>query len=103
MRCARVFCAMSILLTALATTTAAQALDKKPPLSFTEAQAVSGQLTFTTSCAGCHGVALDSGPGGPPLKGLAFRARWQSQDGDALYTYILTKMPPGSPTPLDPM
>jgi alcohol dehydrogenase (cytochrome c) len=102
MRCVRILLATSIVSTALADTTLAQAVDKKPPIPFTDAQAVSGQMTFTTSCAGCHGVALDSGPGGPPLKGLAFRARWQSQDGDALYTYILTKMPPGSPTPLDP-
>ncbi|HZQ40621.1 MAG TPA: hypothetical protein VFA87_07500, partial [Rhizomicrobium sp.] len=39
-------------------------------LSFTAAQAASGEAEYKTSCIDCHGAHLDDGEfGGPPLKG----------------------------------
>jgi alcohol dehydrogenase (cytochrome c) len=56
-----------------------------------------GEAAYTHSCLQCHGTNLAGGEFGPPLKGAAFGARWQSQPADALLHYIATKMPPAGP------
>src|SRR5882724_1982141 len=60
---------------------------EKVPVSFTAAQADHGKTLFDQSCAACHGAT--------------FQARWMSQPGDALFTYIRSKMPPGNPGSAD--
>ncbi len=74
---------------------------KSTPLTFTQEQARRGQIAYNANCVACHGFGLEGGVAGPPIKGATFRARWQSQSGDALYTFIRTKMPPNSPGTLD--
>lgn len=66
------------------------------PIAFTEPQAAHGGTVFAANCAVCHGTTLEGGPGGPNLKGGAFRQRFELQPGDALFTYIRTNMPPGN-------
>lgn len=55
------------------------ALAVPPPSSqgptFTAAQASAGAQVYTTSCAGCHGAALQ-GAAGPALSGASFLAKW---------------------------
>jgi alcohol dehydrogenase (cytochrome c) len=65
-------------------------------LSFTQAQATRGQAAFATGCAACHGPSLQGGPGGPPLVGGQFRGHWLPKPGDALFSFVREKMPPGS-------
>jgi mono/diheme cytochrome c family protein len=67
-------------------------------LSFTAAQAASGQAEYTASCVDCHGPNLNDGEfGGPPLKGGAFRAKWFRLPVSALVSYARAAMPPDSP------
>jgi alcohol dehydrogenase (cytochrome c) len=67
----------------------------KPALSFTAEQAKRGQTQYDSMCTGCHGGSLGGGPGGPSLVSASFRARWQLQSAEDLFTFIRTKMPPG--------
>jgi mono/diheme cytochrome c family protein len=68
------------------------------PLSFTAAQAASGEGEYKTSCMDCHGPHLDDGEfGGPPLKGTAFTAKWFKLPASGLVGYIRTAMPPDAP------
>jgi mono/diheme cytochrome c family protein len=68
------------------------------PLSFTAAQAASGETEYKTSCMDCHGPHLDDGEfGGPPLKGAAFIAKWFKLPASGLVGYIRTAMPPDAP------
>lgn len=71
-------------------------------MPFTKAQVSQGRSVYDANCAACHGAGLDGGPGSPPLKGGAFRLRYQSQTGDALYRYIAAQMPPGNAGRLAP-
>ena len=74
----------------------AQPSQTAKPIPFTDSQAAHGRTLFEANCAACHGPTLEGGPGGPPVKGGAFRQRFQLQPGDALFTFIRTKMPPGN-------
>lgn len=67
------------------------------PATFTVAQAAQGKTAYAQNCASCHGVNLDDGEFGPPLKGSAFRQRWGGKTTDTLFSYMSTKMPPASP------
>lgn len=67
-------------------------------LSFTAAQAASGEVEYKASCIDCHGAHLDDGEfGGPPLKGAAFTAKWFKLPAGALVNYIHAAMPPDAP------
>jgi len=66
-------------------------------VNLTQEQATRGKLVYDNSCASCHGVNLDNGQFGPPLRGSAFKMHWASQSANALFTYIATKMPPAAP------
>jgi alcohol dehydrogenase (cytochrome c) len=67
-----------------------------PSPNITVTQANRGKSVYDDNCASCHGVNLDDGQFGPPLRGPAFKARWSSQSADALYSYIAAKMPPSA-------
>jgi alcohol dehydrogenase (cytochrome c) len=58
------------------------------------AQAARGQIVYDNNCSGCHGVHLDDGEFGPPLRGPMFKANWSPQSTAALFSFIVTKMPP---------
>lgn len=67
-------------------------------LSFTAAQAASGEMEYKASCIDCHGAHLDDGEfGGPPLKGATFTAKWFKLPAGALVNYIHLAMPPDAP------
>jgi len=67
-------------------------------LSFTAAQAASGEVEYKASCIDCHGAHLDDGEfGGPPLKGAVFTAKWFKLPASGLVNYIHAAMPPDSP------
>jgi mono/diheme cytochrome c family protein len=49
-------------------------------------------------CVECHGEDLGGGLiGGPPLAGAAFRQKWGGRPLSALFTFMSTQMPQGSP------
>ena len=70
------------------------------PVSYTDAQAVRGRAAYADDCASCHGVHLDDGQFGPPVKGAMFQAQWHNQSAAALLSYVATKMPPAAPDSL---
>ena len=78
----------------------AQALFDSGPVSYTDAQAMRGREAYSDNCAMCHGVHLDDGQFGPPVKGPMFQAQWHTQSAAALLSYMATKMPPSSPDSL---
>jgi alcohol dehydrogenase (cytochrome c) len=80
---------------ALASAAAAVAQPNAPPPAFSAEQAARGAQVYQANCQACHGADLGGGPGGPPLTGVAFRARWRLLPGDALFDFIRHKMPPG--------
>ncbi len=65
--------------------------------TYTAAQAAAGKESYTQSCASCHGVNLDDGEFGPPLKGVEFRQRWGGRSAETLFTFTSTRMPPAMP------
>lgn len=72
------------------------AADEAPPLRFTDEQAERGRVHYDLHCVNCHGTGAAGGNGGPPLKGGAFRARWEPQSGEALLVYLHERMPPSN-------
>lgn len=85
----------SLLLAGLSMTVAVVNGADEGRYTFTSEQAATGQGLFEIHCVACHGGDLSGGLGGPPLKGRAFRARWEPQTGEALFNYITDNMPPG--------
>jgi alcohol dehydrogenase (cytochrome c) len=81
----------------VATFTAVSGQVKTAPFTFTQAQADRGAQVYDANCQLCHGAGLTGGSGGPPLNGQAFRVRWRTQPGDALFQFLREKMPPQSP------
>jgi len=69
------------------------------PVYYTTAQANRGESRYTRDCEECHGATLNGGLiGGPPLRGLAFEAKYLNGTPAAvLYTYTSTAMPPDNP------
>ena len=74
---------------------------KGPAPNFTASQAHHGKMAYGDNCLSCHGDTLDDGQFAPAIKGASFKAQWQNQSADALFTYIATKMPPTSPGELN--
>lgn len=65
--------------------------------SYGKTQADRGRLVYESSCSACHGSTLDGGPGGPPISGPDFSAKWSGQPTGALLQYVREKMPLGAP------
>lgn len=63
---------------------------------FTSAQAVAGKAAYQQNCANCHGPNVDDGNSAPPLRGAAFLGKYAGKPAADLFTYVSTKMPPGS-------
>ncbi len=75
----------------------AQSLFANAHVGYTTAQAARGKTAYGNNCLPCHGAGLDDGEFGPPMKGEVFQSRWQNQMPDALFTFIMEKMPPSDP------
>jgi alcohol dehydrogenase (cytochrome c) len=56
---------------------------------------------YAQNCAACHGVGLEAGEFGPPLKGRAFLDRWAGRPVAELSAYLHANMPPGRVGELD--
>ena len=68
------------------------------PVTFSAAQADSGQGVYERYCVMCHGANLNDGEfGGPPLRGTSFEESWAGLPVSALYGYIEAAMPPDNP------
>src|SRR5262245_4628060 len=67
------------------------------PLGYGAAQAEQGQAAYAEHCASCHGQFLDDGAFAPPVRGIDFQQKWGPLSGEALFTYLSTKMPPERP------
>jgi PQQ-dependent dehydrogenase (methanol/ethanol family) len=63
---------------------------------FTTEQAARGKAFFTSSCASCHGTALQGGAG-PALAGANFFGNWGGKPLSALYAFEHSSMPLTSP------
>ena len=74
-----------------------------PAVSFATEQVASGQRTYGTLCATCHGPALQ-GAAGPALSGSGFQKTWMTgaRTVRSLYEVIFTTMPTNHPASLEP-
>ena len=70
--------------------------------TFTAAQAAQGRAAYATSCASCHGVNLDDGAFGPPLKGVQFIQKYGNRTVDGLFNTTSRTMPTTAPGSLSP-
>lgn len=77
----------------------AEATPEDTPVTYSPEQADRGQVRFMTDCEECHGRDLRGGlNGGPPLRGLSFEQKFaDGMPASALFIYMTTQMPPGSP------
>lgn len=65
---------------------------------YNDAQATRGQEAYKTSCASCHGEALQgSGAQTPALTGDGFLTNWTGEDLDQLFEKIQESMPADKP------
>lgn len=64
---------------------------------FTDAQAARGKATYDLQCASCHGVTLEDGQFGPPLRGAAFDRNWGGSSVESLFSFVRSNMPPSGP------
>jgi alcohol dehydrogenase (cytochrome c) len=71
--------------------------EKGPTPSFTATQVERGKAAYASSCSMCHGENLDGGEFGPALKGATFQKKWREQSAAALFSYLMTRMPPSGP------
>ena len=62
--------------------------------AFTAEQAARGQAQYATTCARCHGGALEGGMGAP-LVGMPFWNKWRDQSVADLLGYVSKNMPMG--------
>ena len=69
------------------------------PVTFTAAQADRGLARYTRYCVECHGDTLTGGLiGGPPLRGLAFEAKYlNGAPASVLFGFTSSVMPPDDP------
>lgn len=68
---------------------------------YTAEQAKRGAALYASSCASCHGLALNGGESAPPLAGGEFMSNWNGLTVGDLFDRIRTSMPqdrPGSLT-----
>ena len=80
----------------MSTAITAQAPAEDTPV-FTAAQAAAGKATYDQRCASCHGVTLEDGEFGPPLRGAAFDRSWGGGPVASLFTFVRSNMPPSGP------
>lgn len=64
---------------------------------FSKAQTDRGEGLYQMNCAACHGNQLEGGDHAPPLRDEAFWEEWNGKAARALYSRILTTMPPTDP------
>lgn len=72
---------------------------------YSEEQAARGQKTYTRACSYCHRDNLSGGGGdlgAPPLGGVPFFVRWETQTVRDLFETIATTMPLDRPGTLSP-
>jgi hypothetical protein len=69
---------------------------------YSEPQAVRGRQLYTTTCAACHGNALE-GISAPELTGKRFTERWREGMLDGIYGFIRQRMPFGRPANATPI
>lgn len=86
------FCA---LLASITLATNLFAADETAAISFTQAQASTGQDHYAAQCASCHGENLEGFGLVPGLSGEVFVGRWGDRPADQLATNI-QRMPPGA-------
>lgn len=72
--------------------------------TFTAEQVERGKKVFGDDCVECHGKDLRGGLlGGPPLRGLAFEAKYgKGLPAGALYEVMQATMPPNAPASYSP-
>jgi mono/diheme cytochrome c family protein len=82
----------------------ADAAPADKPVSFAQEQADRGEKKFEDQCVECHGDDLKGGlNGGPPLRGLAFEAKYfEGAPASALFGFMSSAMPPQSPGRFSP-
>jgi mono/diheme cytochrome c family protein len=69
---------------------------------FTQDQSKRGEELYSGACAHCHGERLNGAaqadqPPSPAIARVAFLRKWDGQPVAALFTYVLTNMPPDAP------
>lgn len=67
---------------------------------YTSTQAETGALTYSQSCASCHGADLAGGEMAPGLVGGEFQSNWNTVTLDQLFERIRTSMPMDKPKSL---
>jgi glucose dehydrogenase/cytochrome c5 len=72
------------------------------PGIYSTAQAMRGQSVYGAKCSACHGAELGGSEHAPPLKGRRFWAEWDQETVRALYSRIISTMPPSDPGSLAP-
>lgn len=81
----------------------AQSGDGGPAAELVDAHYAAAQVeralpVYRRLCQECHGEDLTGGLiGGPPLAGSVFRQKWGGRPLSALFTFMSTQMPQGSP------
>jgi len=75
---------------------AVAALPTKLVFAFTAEQVEAGLMSYTQSCAACHGPELRNLPNAP-LQGNEFIAKWRTRSTNDLLAQMRTTMPPESP------
>jgi mono/diheme cytochrome c family protein len=64
------------------------------PVTFTAEQVDTGRASYQHNCQDCHGTTLDNGEfGGPSLKGVFFRQKWQAAGVGGIFGYMQATMP----------
>ena len=77
----------------------AQSTDQQT-VSYTQAQAAAGKITYDINCAACHGVNLEGAAVVPNLSGDGFAVKWSEAPINEL-AIALRQMPPGNTGGLD--
>lgn len=70
------------------------AFDSPSPAAYAEEQARRGQTVYAAKCQSCHGEDQEGGAEAPPLKGRGFWSEWEKGPARALYSRIISTMPP---------
>jgi len=65
-----------------------------PSGAFSKEQSDRGAGVYRDRCSACHGAQLDGGDHAPPLKDETFWQEWDGKPARALYSRIITTMPP---------
>ena len=81
---------------ALALPLAATAASGERALTIGADQVAEGAAAYQSSCAVCHGAALEGMAHFPALVGAAFQSRWGDRPVGDLHTYVVEQMPLGA-------